>query len=182
MRSTRYYVLCWTAWACLLMLTGCVTSSAPQGWLPSAAEAQEHAFGGWIELETTNDADVVEGELIAVQADTVFVLNESLVAIAKSSVLEASLFGYASQWGRLGGWATFGTLSTASHGFFLVFSVPVWLFGGSAAAASQSRQPRLRFTRGAEGSWALFSTYARFPLGLPASLSREVLQRATLEY
>jgi hypothetical protein len=33
-------------------------------------------------------------------------------------------------------WTALGTLSTASHGFFLIFSAPIWMLGGLMSGLS----------------------------------------------
>jgi hypothetical protein len=145
--------------------------------LPTADDAGQEAFGGWIEVEDSTGSVVALGELIAVHADTVYVLNDSLVAVARDSISAAALFGYDAQWDKLALWTTLGGLSTLSHGFGLVLSLPVgWLLGGTSAVSSRARQPRLQYP---EDGWVALSQYARFPAGLPPSLPRALLSHAT---
>ena len=72
----------------------------------------------------------------------------------------------------LGLWTLLGTLSTGSHGFFLILSAPVWILTGTVAAVNQSRQPVLTYPR---QGWAGWRAYARFPQGLPPGLARAAL-------
>jgi len=155
----------------LLVGTGCATTSAPRGWLPSSGEVQEQAYGGWIEIYTQRGPQsIFVGELIAVDTDTVYVLTgPHLSAVAIRDVREARMFRYSSGSGLLGWWTLLGTLSTASHGAFLVLSAPVWILGGTVAAVAQSNTPVLKY----QGhSWEAFRAFSRFPQGLPPALAR----------
>lgn len=158
----------------LLVGTGCATTSAPRGWLPSSGEVQEQAYGGWIEIDTQRGLQdgFFHGELIAVDTDTVYVLavhTPHLSAVAIRDVREARMFRYSSGWGLLGGWTLLGILSTASHGVNLALSAPVWILVGTAAAVAQSYTPVLKY----QGhSWEAFGAFSRFPQGLPPALAR----------
>lgn len=157
----------------LLVGTGCATTSAPRGWLPSLGEVQEQAYGGWIEIDTQRGPQsIFRGELIAVDTDTVYVLAAHmphLSAVAIRDVREARMFRYSSGSGLLGGWTLLGILSTASHGVNLALSAPVWILVGTAAAVAQSHTPVLKY----QGhSWEAFGAFSRFPQGLPPALAR----------
>lgn len=58
-------------------------------------------------------------------------------------------------------WLTVGTLSTISHGFWLIFSAPVWTLAGVPAVTASSA---LRYVDGRCGE---LIPYARYPAGLP---------------
>ncbi len=118
--------------------------------------------------------DRIDGELIAVNEDTVFVLSLSgLKAIAKTDIQWAKLTGYDSRYGQLGYWATLGTLSTAFHGWLLLVSAPVWMLTGITVTALQSHVPELKYP---SASWDELRKYARFPQGLPAGVERRRLK------
>jgi hypothetical protein len=161
----------WTAAALLAMtLAGCATNPAPRSWRPAPKEAQRSIRGGWIALERKQPAkERVEGELIAVDDDALHVLTaEGLRAVPRAEVRKAKLVGYGDESGALGAWVGIGTLSTLSHGGFLVLTAPLlWLLGGGSAAADESRAG---FIREAE-----FHAYARFPQGLPPGLDLATL-------
>ncbi len=163
----------------LLACTGCVSTSAPSEWLPSPPDVPQSTFGGWIEVEVTPlGADsTARGELIAVEADTVFVLSLDasigLQAIGIADILAARLAPYDSEWGAMATWTMLGTLSTASHGWFLLLSFPTWFVGGGGATAAQSRRHLVHFP---QKSWSYFRPHARFPQGLPPGLDRATLK------
>jgi len=183
MRATRVG----RAAGALALLAACVSNPAPSGWLPPADVAATEANGGWITVDTAAQAQSgwlaagssprteIAGELIAVHADSVFVLaGSSLVSLPRAQVRRATLFAYESRWGELAMWGFFGTLSTASNGWYLGLTAPTWIITTAIAAGSRSRAPRVSLTdpRGWEG----LRLYARFPQGLPAGLDRASLR------
>jgi hypothetical protein len=158
-------------------LTGCASNPAPKGWLPPAVKAQEQAYGGWISLSCKNAEAVthVEGELIAITDDRVYVLADSgLVDVPHESVAKATLAAYATGDGQLAGWSALGTLSTLSHGAYLILTAPMWIIAGIMAAAGESRAALLHYP---EKPLASFRAYARFPQGLPAGFEASALGR-----
>ncbi|HEY2944210.1 MAG TPA: hypothetical protein VGN09_17375 [Vicinamibacteria bacterium] len=117
----------------------------------------------------------VEGELIAVSDDRVYVLTDSgLVDVPHESVAKAILAAYATGEGQLAGWGALGTLSTLSHGIYLVITAPIWIIAGIMAAAGESRAGLVRYP---EKPLTSFRLYARFPQGLPAGLEASALGR-----
>jgi hypothetical protein len=175
--------------ACLSLfhLVACsVWSRPPKKWLPHAEESQRDAYGGWVRVEG-RDGDVnvsYRGELIAVHPDSLYVLEGGgLRVIATEDVDRAEVVGYDSGFRDAAGLATAGALfSLLSHGFFLVFSVPVWTGVGRGEFHGLLNKARLRTPKKSpEGghskpplAWgeALgeFAKYARFPQGLPPDL------------
>ena len=160
-------------------LAGCATNPAPPGWLPPAAKAQAQAYGGWISLNCKKGEAVthVEGELIAVTDDRVFVLADSgLVEVRHESVAKATLAAYATGEGALAGWSALGTVSTLSHGLYLLITAPMWIIAGIMAAGGESGAGLLRYP---QKPLASFRLYARFPQGLPKGLEASALGRLT---
>ena len=157
-----------------LLLAGCVGTGAPRGWLSTAAEAQKESKGAWIKIEYFSGASksVVRGEFIAVNTETVYVDTlTGLVAISLSDIIKARLATYDSRHGNLAVWTLLGTLSTASHGYVLILSAPVWIIGGSIAAATQSHKPIESFP---DSDWNELKKFARFPHGLPEGFEHNV--------
>jgi hypothetical protein len=161
------------------MGVACAGHSAPDGFLPNKVEAQNQAFGGWVDLTFLSEqADRnLAGELIAVTEDSLWVMDGSMVvAVPVTSVASGELAGYDSESGQVGGAVALGVISTISNGFFLVFTAPMWLIGGSMAANSQGKVglddlPPMR--------WADLAKFARFPQGIPASLDLRHLRPRT---
>ena len=158
---------------------GCAHNSAPQGWLPKPTEAQAVAYGGWIELTYAESEDRhTDGELIAVSAESVWVLsgNQGLV-IPTATVKKGKLTAYAAQKGPLALWTVLGTLSTISNGWFLIFTAPMWIVGGSLSVGSESRAPE---RKSPQLSWEELAPYARFPQGMPEGIDLSTLKAKPL--
>lgn len=157
-----------------LALTGCITNPDPRE--PKGLEQiQRQGYGGWIEVEL-RDNRVVRGELLAVEGNTLFVLDlaHKISRVQLSEVTGAALYTYHSE-GGFGVWGLLGTLSTASHGFLLALSAPVWMISAGIAAGVESRHVRLRYPQDGIES---FSAWARFPQGMPVPKAPSKLDQA----
>lgn len=160
--------------ALVLLVSGCARSYAPNYWLPSEAKSQQTAFGGWAHVEWGH-GKIAEGELIAISADSIFVLSEvSLTGLQLADVSKVRVASFESGASWLAFWTTLGSISTGSHGVALIISLPVWLIAGSAATAGQSRVP-LTTLDAPLLEWKALRPYARFPQGMPAGLDRSQL-------
>lgn len=140
---------------------------------PAAARVEEVPVCGFkVRVALSADERVVEGELLAASPDAIVVAGEAGVAtLAPQDVREVRVDLRESHRDRLAILTTVGSISTISHGFFLVFTLPAWLAAGipatvhegrSSAASGGPTDPRLR-------------EFARFPQGLPAGWERTVL-------
>lgn len=170
-RSSR-----WASLAAALAGAACAGSSAPEEWLPKPAEAQAAAYGGWIELTHEGSAQPrrTEGELIAVSADSVWVLSDTHgVVIPTSAVGKGKLTVYAAQTGTLRTWTVLGALSTLSNGGFLIFTAPMWIIGGSIATGGESRAAERKHPR---LTWTELAPFARFPQGMPEGVELTALR------
>jgi len=157
--------------ALALVLSGCAHSGAPAHWLPAAVEAQAETHGGWVVVHL-KDRSERRGELLAVDADSVFVLADSTcVALASADMAHAVVTGYDAQAGTLRIWTTLGALSTLSHGYVSVITLPTWLIVGGTVTALQSHAGRVDVA-----TWEQARIYARFPQGLPPGLDRAALR------
>jgi len=94
-------------------------------------------------------------------------------AIALSDVQSARLAAYNANADRMGALVTLGTLSTISNGFYLVFTAPLWMIGGSVAAGRRSHEPILDYP---EAKFQNFAPYARYPQGLPPGIDRRKIK------
>ena len=151
-----------------LSALGCGSApTSPPDWLPEPDDAGRSEFGGWIEVEcrTPRGRTEVHGELLAVSHDRVYVLrHDGMASIPIDSVLKAELTWYDSHGGAVASLAALGTLSTLSNGFFLVFTAPLWMIGGTIATHSQYNAPVVKTQ---DAAWDEVRMYARFPQGLP---------------
>ncbi|MGE5179646.1 MAG: hypothetical protein ACM3PF_11165 [Bacteroidota bacterium] len=163
--------------ACLLAATagaiGCASSRAPSGWLDRPEDLVRSAYGGWVTIEPARGRARVEGELLAVGTDSVYVLGAGgFDAVPRAGMRSARLEVYRAQTGRAAGETTLGTIVSLSHGLGFIISGPIWIITGSIAAGAGSREP-LRDVSGA--TWESVSKYARFPAGMPPGIDRDAL-------
>ena len=174
MCGARVYL--WAGLATAVAGAACAGSSAPKEWLPKPVEAQATAYGGWIELTHQSSAKprLTEGELIAVSADSVWVLSDSQgVVIPTSAVGKGKLTVYAAQTGTLRAWTVLGALSTLSNGGFLIFTAPMWIIGGSIATGGESRAAERKHP---PLTWTELAPFARFPQGMPEGVELTALR------
>ena len=164
--------------ACLLSLlaTACAYSPSPPGWLPTPAQTPGDAYGAWIALTLTNDS-TIGGEFLAYERDTVWLLRQdsTVRSEAVAGVKKAQIWWYDSQTGNTGLLTFLGSASTISNGFFLVFTMPIWIITGTYMAAQDSRVPRIEPAR---TGWEAARIYARYPAGLPPHLPAVLPVRA----
>jgi hypothetical protein len=120
----------------------------------------------------------IEGELLAVEFDSVFVLTQTgdVRSEPLSDVERAVLAFYAPDKTGLVVWTALGAISTISNGVLLIFTFPMWVIAGIAATRSQSRAPLYWIE--ANGDWAGAKSFARFPGGLPPHLPRKLTPKA----
>lgn len=167
----------------LLMLDSCASVKAPKGSVPQREGLYEDAFGGWIQLNVTDENSTVkyQGEFICVDRDSIYLLtrNNDLVHLAKEEVGTARLIFYNTETGKYAGWTTFGAISTASHGGFLTFTLPMWLIGGSSTTTGESR--RENYLNYPPYTFEQLGKYSRFPQGLPAGLNLEQLKKKPIK-
>lgn len=118
-------------------------------------------------VEVTTDAGRSSGELLAVEAHSLYLRTASgeTIAIAREEVRGMSVEVRSSASGGVGGLTTLGTLSTISHGVLLVFTAPIWLITGISTAVAESSGNDAE----ASGDALLdyLRTYARYPQGMP---------------
>jgi hypothetical protein len=158
-----------------IVSAACASNTAPRDWLPTPTQAQTAAYGGWIELTYDQPEERrTDGELIAVSAESVWVLSGSQgLVIPTAAVKRGKLTAYAAQKGGLTTWAALGTLATISNGLALVFTAPMWLIGGPLAVGAESRAPE---RKSPPLTWVQLAPFARFPQGMPQGIEITALQ------
>jgi hypothetical protein len=154
-------------------VAACFRSTAPAGWLTKPEEVSQQAFGSWIRLQDDprTPSRVFEGELIAVDADTIHILVDRLVSLPTASFCCTTVTAFHMDYSPLVMWGAIGTLSTVSHGVGLILSAPFWVLATTSAAASASAAPRIVSTDA-----VALRPYARFPQGIPSGLDRKTLR------
>jgi hypothetical protein len=165
----------WWSLGIAMVSAACASNTAPRDWLPTPTQAQTAAYGGWIELTYDDSTERhTDGELIAVSAESVWVLSGSQgLVIPTTAVNKGKLTAYAAQKGGLTTWTALGTLATISNGLALVFTAPMWLIGGPLAVGAESRAPERKHP---PLKWEELTPFARFPQGMPTGLDLTALR------
>lgn len=161
----------------LLLWVGCASNPAPDDWLPSAREVPTDPYGAWIRIEFDSGtaSHETEGELLAVEPDTVYLLaGDRVVAFPGDRIRHARVAWFKSGAGLLGGWTALGAVASLSNGMLAGITLPLWIITGSLATGAQTRAPLVDFDAG-DGSLLRIRAYARFPQGLPVGLDRSTL-------
>jgi len=149
----------------VLALAACAINPDPRT-RPIELVARD-GHGGWIVVTDRQGAEIA-GELIAIDPGAVRVLGTTgLVSVARSDVASARLWAWDAEHGRVGVWGGLGTLSTISHGFFLVISAPIWLVTTAVTAAVATHAPIVSYP---DDGWDKLAIWARFPQGMPAGV------------
>jgi hypothetical protein len=161
----------------LYFALSCATSQAPRGFLPTASESQQEAYGGWIVIDVP--AGQYAGELIAISPSEVDVLEPigpRLVRVPMADISKMHLEAYRTQAGKLSLWTALGALSTFGNGVFLIFTAPIFIIVGSISAAYESRAAFLEYPGNEfDQAWK----FARFPQGMPPGVDECVLIRGS---
>jgi hypothetical protein len=143
-------------------VAACVGNPDPR-FRPAELVARD-GHGAWIVITARHGAEIA-GELIAVDLGAVRVLGPTgLLSVEQTDIESARLYAWDSQIGNPLVWGGFGTVSTISHGFFLVISAPVWVITTVVTAAIVSRGPVVSYP---DDGWAKLAIWARFPQGTP---------------
>lgn len=152
--------------ALLAGATGCLRNLDPSP--RSIATVQTDAHGAFAVVSVAGQ-DAHLGELIAIGPSEVWVLSgDELIQTPLQSVSELEIYPYEVSTAGLVGWGLLGTLSTLSHGVWLVFSAPVWILTTTITSVGHSRTARELYV---PGDWQALAKWARFPQGLPPGLT-----------
>lgn len=151
-----------------------VASPAPASARVSMEAAQRDPHGAWINIAT--DRGGVAGELLAVEPRAVVVQTPAgFQRVPFSAFRGWSLAWYEADNSSVLAFNVVGTLSTLSHGFWLVFTAPLlWMIPGTVMARAQSGQGYESGANGDPGDLDWLAKYARFPAGLPPAFDPTV--------
>jgi hypothetical protein len=159
----------------MVFAAGCVTTPGPKGWLSTPEHSITEAFGAWLVVEhgLESSGSTSEGEFIAVDEIRVWLLSQDgLRSIPIVDVTGLTLAVYMDK--RAAGiWTFLGSLSTASHGYALVVSLPIWLAAGLYNTGAESSGGISIYKK---VDWEAIRRYARFPQGMPEGLDHKLLK------
>ena len=166
----------------MVLLCNCSTVNAPQGSVTKRNGLATDAFGGWITLSIIGDKGSIEGELIAVDTGSVFVMSSDKIQIfPKSDISTARIILYKNESNNFLAWTIIGSLATISNGGFLVFTLPITLVTGIATISGEKK--RINFYDYPGISWDEVSKYARFPQGINNKINiSEIKPRPLAKY
>jgi hypothetical protein len=155
---------------CLVILAGaCTGVRAPGESVPKRKALVTDAFGGWI-IINPGYPEARMGEFISHNNESVFIMtNVGLEEIEKSQIDSARLIMYNTQSLEYSVWTTLGSLSTLSNGFYLSFTLPLWLLTGIPVSTGEVR--RQNYIDYPAAGWAEMGKFARFPQGMPAGIN-----------
>ncbi len=155
----------------VLAIAGCTaTNPAPRAWRRTMTEAEESPFGAWTIVETS--VGELSGELLAVEPDTLYLsAGVAVRPVPLSRVLKVTVVAYTADSSALATWAGLGMATTFSHGYFAVFSLPIWYLVGGGISRWHSGSGYLD-VYAHEGVDALrhLRKWARWPQGLPEAV------------
>jgi hypothetical protein len=144
-----------------------VDRSAGYGGSPATVALRDVPVRGFNVSVERRESGNVSGELLAVNPEFVYVeVDEETQAVPVADIRGVSVDLYANEWGWYALWTTLGTLSTVTHGRYLIFTAPAWLATGIPATASLAGAGKVR-VEATQVQPQLFQ-FARFPAGLPA--------------
>lgn len=160
----------------VFLCCGCASFHAPYKWLPQPEKVPEDPYGSWIEVvNITPDsikAETIRGELIAIDKDTLYLLDTPLSNIQMlpaAKIKSARLVRYYANEAGVAVLTALGALTTISNGMFLIFTMPTWLIGGSIASTARSFDPVMDYP---DVGLQEFIPYARFPQGFPKGVNK----------
>jgi hypothetical protein len=157
-----------------LVSGSCNSVRAPHGTVPLRTQLTDDAFGGWIGMEH-RDSGLIQGELIAVSEDSVFVLQgKEAKGFAKARIGAARLIIFRTAEGGYAAWTFFGSLFTLTNGYFLAVSLPATLISGIATTATEAQ--RINYMDFPVNGWTELAKFSRFPQGLPREIDLSELK------
>jgi hypothetical protein len=168
----------------ILLIAGCAHSYAPHRWLPDTNQIQTEAYGGWltIEYEPENNKTIeIRGEYITSDTSNVYIYYDSLHIIPKGKITNAVLEIDDKNTSEYTGWTVLGSASTLSHGFYLIFTFPIWLATGISASSGESFRDRYSESDPNDKYWKQIQKFSRFPQGLPEKINLRDLKRKEID-
>lgn len=164
----------------LQLICGCSSTHAPSGWLPSRAETKHDVFGSWMDVALSGPGgNVVSGELLAIQDDSLFLLNYfGLGVIGLNDIHKAHVTQYKSEAGYAVGAFFLGMPVLITHGHSAGFSAPGWIILSGLAAIISANENKYSYPKNESGdlAWKGIKQFAHFPQGLPVTVPRAELQ------
>jgi hypothetical protein len=167
--------------AAAMLAAACATRSpAPPSWQVLGSEVDRSPHGAWANV-TLRGGGGLSGELLAVDDHALYVgLSPRLTRVPHQCVTLLQLAAFETQAMDVSALGAVGMLSTLSHGFFLIFTAPIWIATSGLSSYGHSRSGHLKFGLGEE-PLPTASAWSRFPAGLPTGYIDRVSERVALD-
>lgn len=148
-------------------------SCAPVAYLPTSDKIGEFQYGSYISIHTTEKKSL-KGELIAVNDNYVYLLNNSagrvLDSVPRNHIVDFKLKFANASTGLYAASIPLSALVTITHGFYLIFTMPLNVITTSIVAIDAGKAFEISKN---SIRWDDLSIYARFPQGIPANVRKE---------
>lgn len=152
--------------------TACSTLPAPREWVAKPYQVPQDVHGAWANVRHRWEGERVttSGELISVSPDSIHVRapRAGMQAFSWTVVDRVQIAMFDPTEGAAYGLGFAGMLASLSHGWFFVFSAPVWIAVGAGTGAGRVDEAVLQYPRETK-EWQELAKYARFPQGPPSS-------------
>jgi len=159
----------------------CASVKAPKNWLSEPEKISEDVYGAWItlRLEDTPEGEYqfIGGEFLGYEESNVYILKlDGLSIIKVNDIKKAIIDLYQRETNTLTGWWVGMTLSTASHGWLLALTAPIWVISGIINSAIASHSGRYAQDFPDSGWFEKMNNFSRFPGGLPKEVDLNTLK------
>jgi hypothetical protein len=145
-----------------------------------ANEVDRSPHGAWANLMLRGGGGL-SGELLAVDDQALYLgLSPRLTRVPHQCVTVLQLAAFETPAMDVSAVGALGTFSTLSHGFFLIFTAPIWVATGGLSSYGHSRSGHLKFGLGEE-PLPRASAWSRFPAGMPTGFIDRVPERVALD-
>ena len=143
--------------------------SSPK-YLPTSDKIDVNEFGSYINV-SMKKGERIDGELIAIDSNKIVVLSSTEKKCLLVSVKEIKRFTLQYAQPKQYGWTIpVFLLSTISHGFFSIFTVPVNLIVTISSTSSGNSAFKYKSK---SMNYQKLKMFARFPQGIPSNIPIE---------
>lgn len=151
-----------------LVLVVLLASCKSPSYLTRPADFKSHVHGLHVECDIS-DGGTLLGELIEVRGDSLTILvQDQYMDIPRSRVegIEVIVAGVSNDYKKFERWGALLPISSITHGLAGVFTLPINLATG-IAAATDARKGSYRMKYPKELPWDQLYKFSRFPQGMP---------------
>jgi hypothetical protein len=172
------------------LLLGCYSEDIPEAYLPLPGKVKTQVTGSWVSInyhspQDSNYSKKISGELIAVQTDSIYVLNElQLYSVDINSIDSARLYIFKNQTGKYVLATVIGLTpniiaAMANQMYeFLILAIP-WALTGTITSLIEGSGHNDKLEYPKKNSLEDFKNFARFPMGIPPDMERNELTLLT---